>query len=114
MEETKPEEGVDLRLEGLIDKGALGMSMRHYLGSIAAQFLNSPARLAAFMADEEGNVILLDPLYVKVLHGAIETNLNRPFKWVAPVIGEGPQHVAMKNGALWLIEYTDQEGDQHE
>jgi hypothetical protein len=112
MEDTPEQEGVELKLQSMLQNDNVGFSLRHYLGMVATQFLNSPAKLAAFSVDEDGLVCLLDPMYIYVGHGAMDKDKNKKVRWVKPVVGEGPLHCAMRDGKLWVVEYEEPEDTQ--
>lgn len=105
MVEKKEEKKIDLQRSHLSNPRT-----QLWLGSLASTQLLVMGTVTFFLG-EDGKVRVANPLHVYLDGKAMiddESDEERPFRWVRPVIGEAkPQYVAWKDNALWEIEFTD-------
>lgn len=89
-----------------------------WLGSMVATHLLKMGTITLFLGDD-GKLRTANPLHVYLGPQALiddESDGERPFRWVRPVVGEAkPQFAAWKDNTLWEIEFNErseeEEGD---
>jgi len=84
-----------------------------FLGGLAAKQLTSFGQVT-FLISDTNHVAMANPVHVYLGADAIvngeEVSEVPPYRWVRPIIGSGkPQHVAMRDGQLWEIEFINEE-----
>lgn len=94
---------VDLTRELLGSNQAIEM-----LGSLAAASLKKYGEAHFVMRPDDG-VAFVEPWHVSMEPDAIQPVLEKPFRLVRPILGDGhPKLTVWKDGTLWEIELVDE------
>jgi len=112
MAEKKEEKRIDVRKDHLSNPRT-----RLWLGALVSVQLQAVGTITLFLG-EDGKVRVANPLHVYLGPQAMiddESEDERPFRWVRPVIGEAkPQFAAWRDDTLWEIEFTDGHSSKEE
>lgn len=82
-----------------------------YLGVLAAKSLYNYGT-AVFCLDDSGKVVQANPIHVYLGPEAIVQDNQKDVLWIRPIIGNGtPKYAAWRDGVLWEVQKTNEEGN---